>query len=108
MKVGKVLVLGVISILGAAAIGCSAIASHHDAAVRWHSKSQDKSDPISGDWAGVFQIRGSTTPVALKLKLDGEKVTGTCESGHTGAGTVTKGAWVGENLSFTLEFATHE
>ena len=65
-------------------------------------------DPISGDWDVSFFVQGTTTPAIFKLKLEGDKVTGTVESAHTGPGTVTKGLWTDNKLSFTLDFKKHE
>jgi hypothetical protein len=70
--------------------------------------SQAKADPVSGDWDVTFEIQGMSVPANFKLKLDGDKVTGTAYSDHTGAGTVSKGSWVDNKLNFTLDFAKHE
>jgi hypothetical protein len=70
--------------------------------------SQAKADPVSGDWDVTFEIQGMTVPANFKLKLDGDKVTGTAYSDHTGEGTVSKGSWVDDKLTFTLDFAKHE
>lgn len=78
------------------------------AAALRHQPLKDKSDSISGDWDATFELQGTTIPVKLKLKLDGDKVTGTAESAHTGPGTLSKGTWVDNKLTFTLDFATHE
>ncbi|MDT7543528.1 MAG: hypothetical protein QOE33_3432 [Acidobacteriota bacterium] len=69
---------------------------------------QAKADPVSGDWDVTFEIQGMTVPANFKLKLDGDKVTGTAYSDHTGAGTLSKGSWVDNKLNFTLDFAKHE
>jgi hypothetical protein len=65
-------------------------------------------DPISGEWDVSFYVQGTTTPATFKLKLDGNKVTGTAYSEHTGAGTLRDGSWAENKLSFTLDFAKHE
>jgi Tol biopolymer transport system component len=65
-------------------------------------------DPISGDWDASFTLQGTTVPGIFKLKLDGEKVTGTVESVHTGPGTLSKGSWVDNKLSCTLDFMKHD
>lgn len=67
-----------------------------------------KHDPVSGEWQIVFSIAGQTAEGTLKLKLDGDKVTGTIESAHTGPGTVSKGKFVDGKLSFTADFTKHE
>lgn len=66
------------------------------------------SDPISGDWDVSFYVQGKTYPATFKLKLDGNKVTGTAYSEHTGAGTLRDGSWAENKFSFTLDFAKHE
>jgi hypothetical protein len=68
----------------------------------------DKANPISGDWNATFEVEGMKVPFRLKLRLDGDKVTGTAESQHTGAGTLTDGSYSEEKLSFTMVFAKHE
>lgn len=78
------------------------------AAVLQDKPAQAKADPVSGDWDVTFEIQGMTVPANFKLKLDGDKVTGTAYSDHTGAGTVSKGSWVDNKLTFTLDFAKHE
>jgi hypothetical protein len=65
-------------------------------------------DPISGEWDVSFYVQGNTYPATFKLKLDGNKVTGTAYSEHTGAGTLRDGSWAENKFSFTLDFAKHE
>jgi hypothetical protein len=65
-------------------------------------------DPISGEWEGRFEIGGGSATATFNLKLDGDKVTGTVESAHTGPGTLSQGLLVDKKLSFTLNFAAHE
>jgi hypothetical protein len=65
-------------------------------------------DPISGEWNVSFYVQGTTTPATFKLILEGNKVTGTAESAHTGPGTLRDGSWKENKLSFTLDFAKHE
>ncbi len=63
-----------------------------------------KSDPISGEWRGSFETQdGATTfTVTLKLKLNGDKVTGTGNSDRAGAGTIT-GSWASNELNIAIE-----
>ena len=70
--------------------------------------SQQGSDPISGEWEVSFKVQGTTTPATFTLKLDGEKVTGTVYSEHTGPGTIRNGSWARNELAFTVDFARHE
>jgi hypothetical protein len=73
-----------------------------------HPALKQDSDPISGEWEVSFFVQGTTTPATFKLKLDGDKVTGTAESAHTGPGTLRDGSWANNKLSFTLDFKAHE
>jgi len=69
---------------------------------------KDKKDPISGEWDVMFELQGTKVPGNFKLKLDGDVVTGTAESEHTGPGTLSDGKWEHDKISFTLIFARHE
>jgi len=68
----------------------------------------DKKDPISGEWDVMFELQGTKVPGSFKLKLDGDKVTGTAESEHTGPGTLSEGKWADNKISFMLVFARHD
>jgi hypothetical protein len=59
-------------------------------------------DPISGDWDGSADAGGMTIPFTLKLKLEGNKVTGTSTSDQ-GSATISNGKWDGNKLSFSLD-----
>ena len=59
-------------------------------------------DPLSGDWDANADAQGTASPFTLKLKLEGDKVTGSSESAQ-GAVPLSKGTWVANKLSFTLE-----
>jgi hypothetical protein len=59
-------------------------------------------DPISGDWDGSADAGGMTIPFTLKLKLEGNKVTGTSSSDQ-GSATISNGKWDGNKLSFSLD-----
>jgi hypothetical protein len=65
-------------------------------------------DAITGDWAVTFELQGTKVPASFRLKLDGDKVTGTADSHHTGAGTLSKGSWLDNRLDLTIDFAAHE
>jgi len=65
-------------------------------------------DLISGDWDALFKVGEHTSPATFKFKLDGDKVSGTAESAHTGPGTIRDGSWVDGKLTCTLDFKTHE
>ncbi|MEY2605791.1 MAG: hypothetical protein QOH31_3607 [Verrucomicrobiota bacterium] len=68
----------------------------------------DKANPISGDWNATFEVEGIKVPFRFKLRLEGDKVTGTAESEHTGAGTLKDGSYSDEKLAFTMVFPKHE
>ena len=59
-------------------------------------------DPVSGDWDGAADAGGMTIPFTLKLKLEGDKVTGTSTSDQ-GTATLSNGKWDGNKLSFSLD-----
>jgi hypothetical protein len=59
-------------------------------------------DPISGEWDAAADVGGSSLPFTLKLKLEGDKVTGSSESAQ-GSAALSKGTWAANKLSFTLE-----
>jgi hypothetical protein len=78
------------------------------AATAHHPVLAKDSDPISGEWEVSFFVEGTTTPATFKFKLEGDKVTGTAESAHTGSGTIRDGSWKDNKLNFTLDFKSHE
>jgi hypothetical protein len=59
-------------------------------------------DPISGDWDASADAGGMTIPFTLKLKLEGNKVTGSSTSDQ-GTATLSNGKWEGNKLSFNLD-----
>ena len=59
-------------------------------------------DPLSGDWDAAADAQGTSIPFTLKLKLEGDKVTGSSESAQ-GAVPLTKGTWTANKLSFNLD-----
>lgn len=59
-------------------------------------------DPVSGDWDAEADAQGNTIPFTLKLKLEGDKVTGSSESAM-GAAPLTKGSFAGDKLTFSLD-----
>ena len=88
---------------------CAAIASHHDRLMSSHLSHADVTDDlITGEWTVSFFVNGRSTPATFVLKLDGDKVTGTANSDHTGQGTVRDGKFEKGKLSFTLDFQKHE
>src|SRR5262249_35057481 len=58
-------------------------------------------DPISGDWDAVADAAGTQFPFTLKLKLEGDKVTGSSDSAQ-GSAPLSKSTLAANKLSFTL------
>ena len=65
-------------------------------------------DPVSGTWNVTFEVEGNTVPGKFDLKLNGNTISGTAESAHTGPGTVIDGVLKNDELEFTLKFASHD
>lgn len=59
-------------------------------------------DPISGEWDAAADAGGTSFPFTLKLKLEGDKVTGSSDSAQ-GSAALSKGTFVGDKLTFTLD-----
>jgi len=59
-------------------------------------------DPISGEWDASADAQGTAIPFTLKLKLEGDKVTGTSDSAQ-GAAPLSKGTFAAGKLSFSLD-----
>ena len=63
---------------------------------------------IDGDWVITLQAMGKSVSGNLHFKTDGDRVTGTVETAHTGPGTVQNGKWDHQKLSATFVFQKHE
>lgn len=59
-------------------------------------------DPLTGEWDAAADAQGTSIPFTLKLKLEGDKVTGSSESAQ-GAVPLSKGSWTANKLSFTMD-----
>ncbi|HWO02256.1 MAG TPA: hypothetical protein VNS63_23625 [Blastocatellia bacterium] len=59
-------------------------------------------DVVTGEWDGSADANGTAIPFTLKLKLDGDKVTGTSDGGQ-GSLPISKGTYSAGKLSFSLE-----
>ncbi|HVG21860.1 MAG TPA: hypothetical protein VNI02_22685 [Blastocatellia bacterium] len=59
-------------------------------------------DPVSGEWDASAEAQGTTIPFTLKLKLDGDKVSGSSESSQ-GSAPISKGTFVANKLTFSLD-----
>ncbi|MEW6210088.1 MAG: hypothetical protein AB1631_17105 [Acidobacteriota bacterium] len=59
-------------------------------------------DPITGDWDATVDVQGQQYPFTLKLKLEGDKVTGSSNS-EQGSTPVNNGTFKDGKLSFSLD-----
>jgi hypothetical protein len=67
-----------------------------------------KMDAIDGNWEITFTIQSQTVSGQMMFHTEGEKLTGTLETSHTGHGTVQNGKWASNTLSATCVFEKHE
>jgi len=58
-------------------------------------------NPITGDWDGTVDVQGNSFPITLRLKLDGENVTGEIEAPQ-GKTAISKGSYAANKLNITL------
>ncbi len=90
-----------LALLGVSTLALPALEAQHP--------KPEKGDPLSGTWQVTFLVPGyAPTPATFELAVNGEKVTGTVQSEHTGRGKVTEGVWKDGKLSFIAVFDTHE
>ena len=59
-------------------------------------------DPVTGEWDASADAGGTQFPFTLKLKLEGDKVTGSSDSAQ-GSAPLSKGTFVGDKLAFSLD-----
>ncbi len=107
MHLRSILGLVLLALATTAALACSSAEALHREVFRHDGAKQD-SDPISGEWDVTFHVQNTKTPATFKFKLDGNKVSGTVYSDHTGQGTIRDGSWKDNKLSFTVDFPKHE
>jgi hypothetical protein len=65
-------------------------------------------DTISGEWNIDFHLMGTTAPGTMTLKLEGEKISGTVHSEHTGSGTLSNGSFAEGKMNCRMNFTSHE
>jgi hypothetical protein len=78
-----------------------AVASLAASAMPWQHK--PKADAITGEWKAVLITEDNTRQLTLKLKLEGNKVTGSFESSHLGSGAIQNGSWANHKLTLSVE-----
>jgi len=66
------------------------------------------SDDLKGEWYGLFAIAGKSSEAKIKFEIEGDRLTGTVFTEHTGLGTVTDGVVRGSKFKCTLKFEKHE
>ena len=59
-------------------------------------------DPVTGEWDATADAAGTAIQFTLKMKLEGDKVTGSSESAQ-GVVPLSKGSWAANKLSFSLD-----
>ena len=109
MRIKTISILAVTPVLMIVVSACSVVARHHHefTGVDRQAAAQTN-DPLSGEWNVSFLVQGHTTPARFNFKLDGQAVTGTAYSEHTGAGTIRDGKYVDGKLSCVIDFTKHE
>jgi len=65
-------------------------------------------DSVSGDWNFTFKMGEHNGEGKMTLKADGDKITGTIETEHTGQGTLSNGTYKDGKFNFIAVFAKHE
>lgn len=68
----------------------------------------DAAASINGKWVVSFTIQGQTVTGEMTFHAQGEKLTGTVETQHTGHGTIQDGKWANNRLTATCTFEKHE
>jgi hypothetical protein len=66
------------------------------------------SGSIAGEWQITFMVQGQSVGGTLVLAAEGEKLTGTVETQHTGPGKLQDGKFAASKLSATCVFERHE
>ena len=66
------------------------------------------SGSIAGEWNITFMVQGQSASGILVLAAEGEKLTGTVETPHTGPGKLQDGKFAASKLSATCVFERHE
>ena len=91
----------------AGAVLCWSVAAVGQSATADSSKDSSK-DSIEGNWTVTFTVQGQTVSGQMAFHAQGEKLSGTVESAHTGRGTLSGGAWMHQKLSGICVFEQHD
>lgn len=93
-------------ICGALGLPCVVFGQHHPTPTTTTTITSDQS--ITGEWLIHFQAGHQSVSGNLRLQADGDQISGSVETAHTGPGTVQNGKWSNQKLSATLVFEKHE
>lgn len=85
-----------------AAMGAAAAPSSGGGAAKPAAPAATAGDPITGEWDASADANGTQFPFTLKLKLEGDKVTGSSDSAQ-GSAPLSKGTFAANKLSFALD-----
>jgi hypothetical protein len=66
------------------------------------------SGSIAGEWNISFAVQGQTVSGKMVLGVEGETLTGTVETQHTGPGKLQDGKFAASKLNATCVFDRHE
>ena len=90
--------IGVVLALGLTLAGSVASAQH----------GTRPSGSIAGEWNITFAVQGQTASGTLNLSVEGDALTGTVETAHTGPGKLRDGRFANKKLSATCVFEHHD
>jgi hypothetical protein len=66
------------------------------------STPSDPADPVTGEWDSDAEAQGMPMRFTLRLKVEGDKVTGSSDSDQ-GSATISRGTWDGNKLTFSID-----
>ncbi|MGH9523273.1 MAG: hypothetical protein ACRD3E_12165 [Terriglobales bacterium] len=69
---------------------------------------QQPADAMNGSWTVTFTVQAQTVSGEMTFQAQGEKLSGTVETEHTGRGTLKGGAWSEAKLSGIYVFERHQ
>jgi hypothetical protein len=82
---------------------CTAIAILFVACATWADPTTGPSGTIVGNWKWNISVQDNSIDMSAKLKLDGDKITGTFLDGFDNTSyDVTNGKLDGQNVTFTI------
>ena len=88
----------------AGAVLCCSLA----AVAQGAAKDSSANGSIEGNWTVTFSVQGQTVSGTMAFHAEGEKLSGTVETTHTGRGALRGGAWLHGKMSGVCVFEQHE